>query len=525
MMIDGGFSAPHITEEDAGNFEDVRRIRNDQWRFFLGEDLSGIPTGGLQGGLGGGMTSGNRRYITRGTDDGLPLKTDNAQILQTLAKGGLGAVWGAACSYFSNEELTSMNLPPDEMQESYKAVTKLIGISGPASSYGTQPPLKPDHNAEAILKRGAGHDLRPFVNEWTEVPDSHQESKKMRVEQPYSAVLTEDLGSRRAYDYTDMEYYTDPSRSVWRPQYLIEELQKHPHFRYEPGWIAERISEDDQGATVYVRSMGRPLPLTPSRGEGGKEEMTFTAKRIVLAAGAVGTARILLRSFGLHVQDIPFVAKPHAFIACLHPRMFGRSGPKERGSLCQLLVTDEEKTADHFDAACAQIYSYRSLLLFRLIASLPLPAPEALALASLLTPSLMIADIRFPAGPEGNSLRLNSETDAVQISMQPSEQEKQNHAITLKRMRKNLRSLGLLPIRTMMLPEGSSSHYAGTVPVRSEKGATPLSTDANGKLHQGKHIFVADASVFPILPPKPHTLTIMANAERIAGHLLKSLPS
>jgi choline dehydrogenase-like flavoprotein len=74
----------------------------------------------------------------------------------------------------------------------------------------------------------------------------------------------------------------------------------------------------------------------------------------------------------------------------------------------------------------------------------------------------------------------------------------------------------------MLLPEASSSHYAGTVP-QSDDDRIPLTTDARGKVRRMQRTWVADAAVFPCLPAKPHTLTIMANARRIALEALRTL--
>lgn len=73
----------------------------------------------------------------------------------------------------------------------------------------------------------------------------------------------------------------------------------------------------------------------------------------------------------------------------------------------------------------------------------------------------------------------------------------------------------MIPVRNMVLPEGSSSHYAGTLPCSKNESA--LSTDTNGLLRGLPNVSVADAAVFPMLPSVPHTLTIMANARRIAA--------
>jgi choline dehydrogenase-like flavoprotein len=494
LMIDAGYTA-HKPSSTAANFEDVRGADPEQWKLFLGEDLSSIPVSGLSGGMGGGMASGNRSYVTRDTDAYLPLQAEGAQIIQTLAQGGLAAAWGGACAYFDDRDLLSMKLPGEEMQRAYDEVTSHIGISGPQTRPGIQPPLRPDLHAEILLQKAS--ERLQILHELDSA-----------VLQPHSAILTQDMEGRKATGYQDMDYYCDPGRSLYRPSFTLETLKKNPNFLYVPGLLAETISEDHETAAVSSRTIGSGL------------RVTHRAKRVVLAAGAIGTARILLRTLRLEGKRVPFLSKPHAFIAIAHPRTFGKAGPKERVSVCQLMFMDTIRDALGFESGCAQIYGYRSMLLFRLLGSMPLPAPEAMRLLSALSPSMLIADVRFPIANTMGTLRLENQTMHVEVP-QDDERRCRQHA-SLKRLRLAMQALGLWTLKTMDLPEGTASHYAGTVPV-SDNPSLPLSADEQGKVRQMRHVYAADASLFEALPAKPHTLTLMANARRIAQGIVRTL--
>lgn len=498
LMLDGGNDAPKaLAETPDRNFADIRKNDTHQYRWFLGDDLSGIPIEGLTGGLGGGQVSGNRSYVVRGADHALPLALKNCQVIQSLAKGGLGAAWGAACAILDEGELFTLGLDAAEMQTHYDAVIERIGVSGAPVRPGIQPALKPDHHAARAFA-AFERNRKKF------------ETDLLSVQQPLSAVLTKDLGDRRATAYSDMDYWADPRKSVYRPQFTIEELERRPNFHYKGGFIVDRIEETTEEAVVYAHGRGPVAGLE-----------TFSAKRVILAAGAVNSARILLRSKRLYDTPQPFVGKPHVFSACIDWKSLGSAGPDERTSLCQLLVMDERRRGG-MQSGCAQLYSYRSLQLFRLIGSAPAALPEAMRVLAALTPSLVIADIRFPtfAVPH-NTLKLKR-SGTVSISMDVRGTERDERDRTWKRLRKALAQLGMPAVKNMTLPEASTSHYAGTIP-QSADGRIPLTTDAAGKVRQCQRIWVADASVLPCLPAKPHTLTIMANARRIALETRKSL--
>jgi choline dehydrogenase-like flavoprotein len=65
---------------------------------------------------------------------------------------------------------------------------------------------------------------------------------------------------------------------------------------------------------------------------------------------------------------------------------------------------------------------------------------------------------------------------------------------------------------------GASVHYAGTLPMSREGGA--LTTTADCRSLDFPNLIVADGSTFPFLPAKNLTLTLMANAARVADHSL-----
>ena len=63
-------------------------------------------------------------------------------------------------------------------------------------------------------------------------------------------------------------------------------------------------------------------------------------------------------------------------------------------------------------------------------------------------------------------------------------------------------------------PAAKSYHFGGSFP--SATTPSPLGTDRLGRLRPWRNIHLVDASVFPTVPATTFTLTIMANAHRIA---------
>ena len=72
-----------------------------------------------------------------------------------------------------------------------------------------------------------------------------------------------------------------------------------------------------------------------------------------------------------------------------------------------------------------------------------------------------------------------------------------------------------IPFRTMIAPPGKSYHGGGTFPMRRTPG--PLESDLLGRPMGLSRTHIVDSSVFPTIPATNLTLTVMANAYRIAA--------
>ena len=69
---------------------------------------------------------------------------------------------------------------------------------------------------------------------------------------------------------------------------------------------------------------------------------------------------------------------------------------------------------------------------------------------------------------------------------------------------------------------GANIHYAGTFPIRSNGG--DLTCDDESRLRGTRSVYLADGSVFPWLPAKGLTFTLMANANRVGTLLVERMP-
>src|SRR5258708_39957047 len=167
------------------------------------------------------------------------------------------------------------------------------------------------------------------------------------------AVLTEDRGERGANPYFDMDFYGDSRKSVFRPRYVIEQLQRDARFDYRPGMAVFQIES---------RAGGPPLVRARNIESGQVEE--FEASKVILCANALNSARIVLNSVRTPLNRTSLLCNPYTYFPTINLGMLGRPASGRRHSLAQFggVLLDESRRGIH---GGYQLYSYRSLLLFK----------------------------------------------------------------------------------------------------------------------------------------------------------------
>ncbi len=501
-MIDVGYedSTYQSLVPDAP-FAEIRRTDRQQHRYFLGDDCEGVPLGQLGAGP---QVTPPRQYVLRHADKLTPTISPDFAALESLALGGLGGAWGAVSFPYLDNELVKTGLDPQEMRTHYETVAKRIGISGDRDDLlpirgpldALQPALDADHNAAAILGRYAPQRDR-FQN------------AGLYLGRSLLAALSQPIGDRRAHALHDMDFWSNAGGSVYRPDLTVRELQTRRNFRYERGWLVETFSEDATGAvTIHAR-----------RAEG-RETQTFTARRVVLAAGALGTTRIVLRSLRQYDVPVPLTCNSHTYAPCIHYRGLGKSYRDRCHSLAQLtMIYDPSGDREHL--VQGQLYSYRSLLLFRLMKEAPLPYRENLRVMRALASSFVIWVIQHEDAPSADCTCALRRDDTLAISYRPSAEVESRQRAHERVMMKFMRRLGCWPLKTVHPGHGSSVHYGSQLPF--DRDDKPLTTEPGGRLRGTRQTYIGDGAAFAYLPAKGLTFTLMANANRIGTDVARAL--
>lgn len=506
-MLDYGNDNPAGRESIPDKpFDELRRTDDQQADYFIGRHLEGVPRGDVK--VGAQLTP-PRQFIHADTEGLLSYSSKDFHPMQSLCLGGLAAGWGAACFTYTDAELGRIGIESAGFDRYYNDVAREIGVSGGAPGecdpYGwcgvneSLPLLPLDTNSETVLRR-------------CEVRRARLQRSGFFCGRIPLAVLSRDHEGRRANPLHDMDFYSDSRQSVYRPRYTVDRLRKESCFAYIDRFLVHRFEEKDGGIAVHGIREGKPE--------------TISGRRLILCAGAINSARIALNSVGRDGARTSLLCSPYTYIPCVNLAMLGRRAKDERHSLAQLAVFYKD-ARDPFDVLSIQMYSYRSLLLFKLVKEMPLPAWAGLMVARALMNSFAIFGAFFPDSQgEGKTIRVPQvcadRIPAIQIEYGLSAAAEQHRRDQERGLARVLSSIGCVPVGRIDPGPGSSIHYAGTIPFNNPQSDSCF-TRPDYTLAGTRGVYVGDSSSWNWLPAKGLTFTMMANARRIAGLVMKSL--
>ncbi|HLL23486.1 MAG TPA: GMC oxidoreductase [Kofleriaceae bacterium] len=477
--------------------DELRRTDPEQHRYLLGDNFEGI---GFEHMGAGAQLTPPRQFVCADADRLQPVTSTSFFPLHSLAEGGLAGAWGAGSPSFVEPDFAGFPIGYADLAPHYEAVAARIGINGERDDLlpflgelaALQPAVHTDDNGRTILARYAK--ARARVN-----------GRGLWLGHPRLAMLSQPLGGRAPTRYHDLDFWSDAGKSVYRPRWTVDELRSRGNFELVSRKLVTELVERGDHVEVIARDV-----------DTGMVEM-HRARTVVLGAGTLGSTRIALRSLAAYGNRVPIVCNPHTYMALVNLNQLGKPMHPERHSLAQLCVVHAPDGPQR-PFTVGHLYSYRSLLMFRLMKDAPLPHRDGLEILRHLSPSFVVMILQHADTPTAQKYcELDGDRFTVEYELTAGEQAEIDAVES--NITKTLYRLRLVKMRTVRPGHAASTHFAGTLPM--QHADAPLTTDRDGQLRGMKRVFVVDGSVFPTLPSKGLTFTMMANANRIGAGLAK----
>jgi len=292
---------------------------------------------------------------------------------------------------------------------------------------------------------------------------------------------------------------------------------EHPNVTLLTNAKVERLETDPGGRTV--------TGVVVDRGDGRE---TFTADVVVVSAGAVNSAALLLRSASdAHPNGLANSSDQvgRNYMCHINSAMLAISQePNPTRFQKTLGVNDYYWGSDDFDFPLGHIQMLGKSDANILRGGAPWFAP-GLALEYvarhaidfwLTTEDLPHQDNRVLVGKDGR------------IHLHYTDRNTEGHKRLLGKLKKLLPHLGAHPtlipnqlVRDERIPVAGVAHQCGTVRFGVDPESSVL--DVNCKAHDLDNLYVVDTSFFPSSSAVNPALTAMANALRIGDHLIERL--
>ncbi|WP_409298262.1 FAD-binding protein [Pseudomonas sp. KCJK8993] len=494
LMVDGGKTSQLAPPN--GQFLDLRQHDAGQWNWMIGQDFHALR-------LTDAVSPKLRVPTHAATFDGFKranrIDATDFVAVGSLAPGGLSNAWGCGVACLTAAELADYPFSPSDMRDSYREVAKRIGVSGARDDdmsefFGldewSQEPVPVDSLHASLLERYPQHRERLQRNGF-------------RLGRSRVAVLTEPRSGRHACDRSGNCLWGCGRRALYSATEDLHSLRSRQGFHYKPGFLVERVISKQGGVTVE------------GWGEEGVE--VLHARRVLLAAGTLASTRLALQAVD-HRAPVPMQSCPTAAFMLWLPRHLGR-GQEAAFGLGQLsfslgLSRDVQAFGSLFSATGIPVAEFARYM--------PFGKRYGVDLLTSLLPSCVIGNVFLPGAMTQANLRLGDEDQLVvrggyreEVAALMKEAE--------RLLRSSFRRLGavLIPSSFKVGLPGADIHYAASLPMHVEPVVGQ--TDRYGELAGASGIHVVDGASLSALPAKSHTLTIMANADRIGRYLAQRL--
>jgi len=406
-----------------------------------------------------------------------------AAVATSLAAGGFSTAWGGAMLPYGPGQLDGWPVAAEELGEHYRAVLRFVPLAGERDELEREFPLYLDSPGRIPPTPQIRAQLDDLARTRDELRALGVRGGRSRL------AVRADVCTRVA-----LCMYGCPFGAIYSSAQTLEQLVSDGRVRYRAGAVVERLEESGGSVRLCLRD--------------GEE---VTAERAFVACGAVATTRLLLASLELFDHDVRLADSAYFTVPVLRRRRAGPVAPQTAGNtLAQVFL--------ELDGVHLQLYGFNDLMLRAAAARFRLPERVALrGLQPLLGRLLYLQGYLHSSASPGILARLVREgTDSILELRGAGESAEPAVRAVLRTLRSARRPLGFDVVSRSLAvwPPGKGFHIGGSFPMRERPGE--LETDVLGRPNGFERVHLVDASVFPTVPPTTITLSIMANAHRIA---------
>ena len=507
----------HVTMLDVGNvgpqavnpqdsFNDLKNNLSDPVKYFLGENFQAVIFPDVESEYYGFPPC--KDYVFAHTSDNNLITSGFAPLL-SFAQGGLAEAWTGGTYPFSDVDLKNFPFSYKDIEPYYEEVCDRIGITGLKDDLAEffpfqknlMEPLDLDEHSQLLIEGYSAN--KEFLTN----------KLGFFLGRSRTATLSKDIKQRKKCNYDGRCLWGCPLEALYTPSVTLRECMTYPNFNYINNLYVTHFKFNSENRITSVIAQ-------PPKGKGSKE---FAIDKLVLAAGALSSSRIFLTSLFFDCGQITklegLMDNRQIMVPFVNLKMLGKSYNPATYQYHQIAISLKDKDPQYHTHGL--ITTLKTALIHPLIQSVPFDLRTSVFIFRNLHSALGLVNVNFPDQRRtSNYLTLEpvsrSKLPKFVMHYIPEETEKSLIKKTMKRLKKALRRLGCIvpPGMVHSRPMGASVHYAGTIPMSTEK--RPFTVSEYCLSHDFDNLYIVDGSTFPFLPAKNLTFTLMANAIRVA---------
>ncbi len=422
----------------------------------------------------------------RGASEHLKLDAHAMGAEPSFARGGLSNAWGAAALPYAAHDIADWPLSAEDLAPHYAACADMLGIAGEDDDLTEWLPLYAPPRGQLR----ASNQAQTLLHQMQRNRD-RLHAQGLRFGRARAAVKARDC------TYCGLCLRGCPDKLIYSAAQTLEALSANPRFSYRADVVVETLSETSDGA--ITRGVQR---------QSG-EALSFEANRIFIAAGALPTTAVLLRSAGAYDQTLRMKDSQY-FLAPLALFRGAASARKEDLHTMAQLFLELRDPAISPHTIHMQVYTYNDVM-----------AEAMRQRLGVFSPLARFGDAHFVLiqgylhSNHSGEIELTLRQDRLEARGIPNPEARKRIIALMRKLMQLAPSIGAIPLTPLMeiTEPGRGFHIGGAFPMQ----ATPqrFETDLLGRPFGWTRIHAVDASILPSIPATTITYPVMANAHRI----------
>jgi choline dehydrogenase-like flavoprotein len=434
-------------------------------------------------------------YAVKDTD--LPVLCEGVETLPSLALGGLSNSWGASVLPVDGRDIRDWPLTLEDLVPHYEAVLRFVPLAGERDELSERLPLYT--SSPASLRR------TPQMDAVLGHLRAHAEPLRTAGFTVGAARLAmrasdDDPGRCR---YSGLCLHGCPYHSIYNAADTLATLVRNKRVDYRDGVYVDRLVPTDDGVTIQAHERGADAT-----------KFELGASRVLVACGALSSTRLILTSMGRTPHTRNLVDSQYFLIPMASVRAAPVRVATQGNTLAQVFLELDDRRVSRYGVHM-QLYGYNDLMISPLAARLPIAADTLeRVLGPVFRRILVIQGYLHSKDSPGMTVYTTAEGLRL-VGDDPGSAARRVRRLE-RRLAASARLLGMAPIPglTQVGRPGKGNHLGGSFPMR--RAPLELETDTLGRLPRWRRVHVVDASVLPSVPATTVTLSVMANAHRIA---------